>query len=87
MYYTYTGYSGFISASAQLAGARTRLSLRFSYCNGRGGVLLQAMTDPSSNGGYFSVGITSMQQLLVEFTDGGGTLTRVTYRVGLYGAI
>ncbi len=74
-YYSYTSYTGYSSASAVLApGAATRLSIRFQFCREEGGVLLEAL---GSSGEYFTVGVTRMQQLLVEFSIAGG-ITRVS---------
>lgn len=76
VYYGYTRYTGFSDASVALGtGAGTSLSTRFRFCR-VGGVLLEAV---GTGGEYFSVGVTSDGQLLVEFSteQGGGQAVQV----------
>lgn len=78
-YYGYTAYTEFNSGSSVLgSGSGTSLSLRFQFCE-VGGVLMETV---GGNGGeYFTVGITSTQQLLLEFTNNTGGITQVTNQI------
>ena len=76
VYYGFTGYTGF-NGSTVLEGAGMRLSIIFRFCN-EGGLLLEA-TEGGRGRGYFSLGITSNGQLLVEFSDGRVIQVRLPY--------
>lgn len=77
-YYGYTAYTEFNSGSSVLgSGSGTSLSLRFQFCE-VGGVLMETV---GTGGEYFTVGITSTQQLLLEFTNNTGGITQVTNQI------
>ena len=73
VYYGYTSYTGFNSGSNALAGAGTKLSLRFKFCS-PGGILLHVTGD---NERYFSMGVNDSGQLLVDFSDEEGVRVQV----------
>lgn len=77
-YYGYTGYTRFSSASDILhAEIRTDLSTRFRFCR-VGGVLLEAL---GPSGVYFTVGINSEQQLVMQYRNSDGETTQVSFHL------
>ena len=74
VYISHSGYVGFSRGSSSLTGAGTRLEMRFRACS-RNGLLLHV--EDESRTSYFAIGLFD-GQLLVEYRNGGGTVSEVS---------